>query len=344
VAGLVSVYNADAKKRIEEGDLPGARRLLESAIGYRSDTGVMELYCFVLIRLREFATVGELVRGAEVADTTSARLENSAAVAFGELKDFDEALSHIDRAILSEPDHIAFYRNKIGLLAAAGREAEALPVADAAIARFGTNIDLRTTRAALLAVRGEYERALRAIDEIDAKGLTPEEQADVFDCRGYVLNRMLKYSEALEWFERAIAADPTFFKSYSNAALSLGELGRYREAVDMADSALKQAPDGLATRAKNHKGYSLLKLGKLEEGRGLVLAVVKEEPRYGLGHFNLARILASEGSAAEALKELGNAAELDPLMVAPMALLAPEFAQLRTAPEFLRVIKQGQKL
>ena len=142
-------------------------------------------------------------------------------------------------------------------------------------------------------------------------------------------------AEAITWYDQAIKADPDT-NYYAAKAFCLGELGRFKEAVAVADTALQQQPG--STHALSHKAYSLYHLGDKQSAERLSALVVQTEPTYALGHFDRARLLAAEGSMDQALAELTSAAGRDFGRVRPLDIKAPEFAAVKNRPEFLRAL------
>ena len=49
--------------------------------------------------------------------------------------------------------------------------------------------------------------------------------------KGIALNNLGRYEEAIEYYDRALAIDPTLVESLSNKGASLHSLARYEEAV-----------------------------------------------------------------------------------------------------------------
>jgi superkiller protein 3 len=336
--GLAALYVDQARAKGGQGDWIGARAALEAARKF--DKGSVEalgFYAYVLNKLGQYDETVKVARGRATSEATSATLENNIAVALLETEHAEEALAHLDRAIDLDPNQLLYYRNKIETLYLLGREADELAVADLAISRFGPRVDLRVQRASLLAMSGYYEKAWKALDEIDLRDLKAAELADVYNARGFVLGESLRYGESLEWYDKAIAVDGDYYKSYSNKAFTLGELGRYREAVEVADMALKEEPN--AYRAMNHKGYSLYQLGDREKGKNLIDEALEKDPKYALGHFNRARLLAAEGSSGS-LEELGIAVQLGRRIVRLMAASAREFDRFKESAEFARLMAE----
>ncbi|MDI6719563.1 MAG: tetratricopeptide repeat protein [Methanomicrobiales archaeon] len=59
----------------------------------------------------------------------------------------------------------------------------------------------------------------------------PPDDAVTNTSRGVALANMGRYQEAIEHFDRAIAADPGYVDAWRNKALALNYLGRYQDAI-----------------------------------------------------------------------------------------------------------------
>ena len=74
-----------------------------------------------------------------------------------------------------------------------------------------------------------------------------------------------RYTEAVGYFEQALALDSRCTAAWLARGLALFELGRYHEAIDSYDKAI--AIDPKLAKAWNNRGYALQKLGRNEEAK-----------------------------------------------------------------------------
>ena len=52
-----------------------------------------------------------------------------------------------------------------------------------------------------------------------------------------------KYQEAIEWYDKALKIDPNNVFALNNKGLALSNLGKYEEAIEWFDKALKIDPN-----------------------------------------------------------------------------------------------------
>ncbi len=75
-------------------------------------------------------------------------------------------------------------------------------------------------------------------------GCTSEEVSAVkWNNRGIALSQQEKYNEAIECFDKAIAADPDYKLAWYNKGAALREDGRYPEAVEAYNKAIELDPN-----------------------------------------------------------------------------------------------------
>jgi len=126
--------------------------------------------------------------------------------------------------------------------------------------------------------------------------LSPQD-AELRNALGWTLFQEAKTAEAVEEYQRAIAADPRHAKAHDNLALALVELGRLDEAAAQFRTSLEIAP-----RAEIHSdlGFTLARLGKADEARAEYRKALALDPSCASAHFNLAVALVQDGKLGEA--------------------------------------------
>jgi tetratricopeptide (TPR) repeat protein len=96
------------------------------------------------------------------------------------------------------------------------------------------------------------------------------------------------FADADKEFRRAIALNPNDSQARRWYANSLGELGRFPEALDQMDKAQELDPSSRPTLAD--KGLMLYNAGHTQEGLGLLKEVEQSAPDFRSPHFYLMRI------------------------------------------------------
>jgi tetratricopeptide (TPR) repeat protein len=131
--------------------------------------------------------------------------------------------------------------------------------------------------------KGEYQDALAYYDR--ALAMDPS-NVSALEGKGAALDNLGEYQDALAYYDRALAMDPSNVNITSNKGGALGNLGRYEEAIGYIDRALAMDPSNVNTI--NNKGAALFYLGREEE------AIV-----------NFDRVLAMDPSNVDALTNKG---------------------------------------
>jgi serine/threonine protein kinase len=80
--------------------------------------------------------------------------------------------------------------------------------------------------------------------------------------KGYSLNSLGRYEEAITCFDKALEINPKFAFAWISKGYSLNSLGRYEEAINCHDKVLEKSPEFAV--AWNNKGISLYCLGRNE--------------------------------------------------------------------------------
>lgn len=133
--------------------------------------------------------------------------------------------------------------------------------------------------------------------------------------RGTELFYNRQYSDALEWYEKAIAKDPKNAEAWYNKGLSLGNLGKEEDEIKSYDKAIKIKPD--YGDAWNNKGFVFAKLGKLEESIKYFEKAIKIKPDYAGAWYNKGLSLWKLGKHEESIKYFEKAIEIKPDLADP---------------------------
>jgi tetratricopeptide (TPR) repeat protein len=132
------------------------------------------------------------------------------------------------------------------------------------------------------------------------------------------------YAAAVEGFRRALALDPGYLKAYDNLGLALDALGRYDEAIQSGQEALRlnRARATHSPWPALNLGLVLMRLDRLDEAEALFRESAREDPRFAAAPYQLGVVLEKKGRAGEAVAALSEAARLDPHYAEPHYVLA----------------------
>ena len=53
--------------------------------------------------------------------------------------------------------------------------------------------------------------------------------------KGLALGNLGKYQEAIEWYDKALKIDPNYVDALNNKGIALNNLGKYQEAIEWYD-------------------------------------------------------------------------------------------------------------
>jgi tetratricopeptide (TPR) repeat protein len=133
--------------------------------------------------------------------------------------------------------------------------------------------------------------------------------ATLWSKKGYVLDDLGKYEEALQAYDKALMLDPDDASIWINKGITLKKIGKYDEAIKAYDKALGLNPK--LAMAWNYKGNVFYALDKYEEAVRAYDEALEIDPQYADAWYNkglalrmLDRVSESEAALAQA-KELG---------------------------------------
>jgi tetratricopeptide (TPR) repeat protein len=128
--------------------------------------------------------------------------------------------------------------------------------------------------------------------------------------KGLSLGNLGRYSEAIKWLDKALEIDPCSTYALNNKGWALHYLNRYEEAIECYDKALKNNANNVDIL--NLKGWALSRLGKHEEAIKWLNKALKIDPRY-IQALNLKALsLNLLGRYCDAIKWLNKALKIDP--------------------------------
>ena len=154
------------------------------------------------------------------------------------------------------------------------------------------------------------------------------------------------YAAAVEGFRRALALDPGYLKAYDNLGLALDALGRYDEAIQSSEEALRlnRARAAHSPWPALNLGLVLMRLDRLDEAETLFRESAREDPRFAPAAYQLGVVLEKRGRNAEAAAALGEAVRLDPRYAEPHYVLARLYRRAGENEKADRALEQFQQI
>ncbi|MCX6677431.1 MAG: tetratricopeptide repeat protein [Methanothrix sp.] len=147
-------------------------------------------------------------------------------------------------------------------------------------------------------------------DEIENKS------AEVWFNKGFALNSLGKYDEAIQAYEEAIRLGPNYAKAWNNKGIALDNQGKHGEAIKAYDEAIRLDPND--ADAWNNKGTTLGRdLGKYDEAIQVFDEAIRLNPNHVKAWSNKGIALAGQGKYDEAIQAYDEAIRLYPNLAEP---------------------------
>jgi len=128
--------------------------------------------------------------------------------------------------------------------------------------------------------------------------------------KGFSLNELKRYEEAISCFDKAINLDPNYAYAWNNKGFSLNELKKYEEAITCFDKAINLDPN--YAYAWNGKGNSLYELKKYEEAITCFDKAINLNPNHAYAWNGKGNSLYELKKYEEAITCFDKAINLDP--------------------------------
>src|SRR5262245_28558310 len=153
-----------------------------------------------------------------------------------------------------------------------------------------------------------------------------QKTAESLNVTGYRLQHRLKRpAEAVEAFQKAIAADSTFSWPYNNIGLLYMNQNDNEQALAWFTKAVEVNPNHL--RAVHNQGRAAHKLKRYDQAATAYSRTIAIDPSYAEAHANLGRVLIEAGRQTEGYRELQVAVSLDPSLEQEQRFLNARFGR-----------------
>jgi len=153
-----------------------------------------------------------------------------------------------------------------------------------------------------------------------------QKMAESLNVTGYRLQHRLKRpAEAVEAFQKAIAADPSFSWPYNNIGLLYLNQNDDEQALAWFTKAVEVNPNHL--RAVHNQGRAAHKLKRYDQAAASYSRTIAMDPAYAEAHANLGRVLIEAGRRLEGYRELQVAVSLDPSLEQEQRFLNARFGR-----------------
>jgi tetratricopeptide (TPR) repeat protein len=147
-------------------------------------------------------------------------------------------------------------------------------------------------------------------DEIESKS------AEVWFNKGFALNSLVKYDEAINAYDKAINLNPYYAAAWNNKGIALDNQGKHDESIKAYDEAIRLDPND--ADAKNNKGTTLGRdLGNYDEAILAFDEAIRLNPKHVKAWNNKGIALVGQGKYDEAIRAYDEAIKLDPNLAEP---------------------------
>jgi tetratricopeptide (TPR) repeat protein len=284
-----------------------------------------------------------------------------------------EAMEAFDEAIRLRSDYTWAIIQKASALEETQKTGEAIDLLNRAVAVDPKSAWAWASLAASLERTGQLEKALEAADE--ALKISPN-QVDTLIVKGEVLRRLCRFDDALEELNKAIAQPPSNAYAIATKGQVLRTVARYQEAANAFEAAARVTDDLIwvleewadcadalerTTEAEQLRNRILgmypkddferlafaevLAIrGEMDQALAILMALVKNRPRFAVAHEVLGRTLMEAGRYAEALAELDQALAIEPTAALALAYRGRTLATVKRATEAATALEGAVKL
>jgi tetratricopeptide (TPR) repeat protein len=206
---------------------------------------------------------------------------------------YDEAVVHLQQALLLIPDFPAAQNNLGVILGKAGRYDEAITHLQEAIRLKPREADPHCNLADALFFTGRLDAAVKEYQT--AIELKPDDP-DIHEKLARLLSSGGQFDEAIPHYREALRLNPHLAEAACGLGIALLKLQHFPDAISQLQAALKLDPG--SAEALCYLGVALCQTGRLDEGITQLQAAVKIKPDYTDARANLEIALRLQAAAA----------------------------------------------
>jgi tetratricopeptide (TPR) repeat protein len=170
--------------------------------------------------------------------------------------------------------------------------------------------DLLLSSVAELVGQPPAQKIIRPSTPVATPTVSETTSASEWFDKGFNLGEQGRYQEAIEAYDKALKIDPQYKFAWLNKGWALNNLGRYQEAIEAYDKALKIDPKYKS--AWNNKGNALRNLGRYQEAIEAYDKILKIDPKYKSAWNGKGAALRDLGRYQEAIEAYDKALKIDP--------------------------------
>lgn len=151
-----------------------------------------------------------------------------------------------------------------------------------------------------------YEQAIKIFEEFI---LLEKMNSDDFACAGLLYSKTNQHDKGLEFYDKSLALNPCDKYSLNNKGFTLNLLDKFDDAILLFDQAIEI--DNTFANFFSNRGLAKIKIGKTEEGLEEIYHSLKLDENNSYGYRNLGIYHLDKGDYSNALGLFKKAKELD---------------------------------
>jgi putative PEP-CTERM system TPR-repeat lipoprotein len=188
---------------------------------------------------------------------------------------------------------------KIKLMAARGKQQQALDILESNLENYTENAGFLFTYSLMNLQAGEFDNALKGAELLSS--IFPEE-AEVYNLKAGILIRQGQLDQAKLNIEKALKANPTLFPAKFNLAATESRLGNVEASNKLVEELLQLSPQHNETLLL--KAFNLTREGEIEEAKQIYLDILTLTPSNVGARERLSRLYQQQGDTKSALYHL----------------------------------------
>ena len=217
----------------------------------------------------------------------------------------DEAVEHLQKAVVLQPDDAANHYNLGAVFAKQGQSDEAIHQLKETLRLKPDDADAHNHLGEALAMKGQVGAAISQLRE--ALRLKPD-NADAHNNLGIALGQDGRTSEAIPEFREALRLKPDHAEAHNHLGVALFKQGQVDEAISHYQQALRLRPHHAGVR--DNLGAALIKKGQVDEAISQFREAGRLKPMDANMHNNLGAALEQKGQIDEAIVQYQQAIHL----------------------------------
>lgn len=250
-----------------------------------SNEFALNLLGVIRVRLGEFAAAIDYLQQAMAVNDHDPETHNNLGLAYKGLHDFSKAGRAFEKSLQLKPGQPSVLNNLGNVLASLNQHRQAITCFESALTLDPAYVDCLGNLCTSLLAERQFVPALQVIAR--ALELAPQ-SALAYNIKGRVLTAMLRYAEAAECFESAIALDARLIEARIQLSTALKQLRK----EELAKAALEQVLQIEPENSEAHKcmGVLLEQTGDFANAASHFRQAIRFSPSHASAYYQLSKL------------------------------------------------------